>query len=209
MSEVSHSNDAPDSDAEATDGSSGGETEVTLDVMFEILKNSRRRLVLEYLQGREGQAKLSDLADQVTAAENDTDVDSITSTERKRVYVGLYQFHLPKMDDMGIIHFDQDRGTVELAAKGRELLRAHQENNRPARKWHVFSFGLAAIGLVAAGATVMLGGGPLPLVIIVLQSLALVAFGLVQAYEYHGGFTVPFWRRQTALGSRFLENGGG
>lgn len=192
MSEQSSSNDSPDSGAVPTDSSAGTEAEVSLDVMFEILKNSRRRLVLDYLQGREGRVKLSDLADRVTAAENETTVDSITSTERKRVYVGLYQFHLPKMDDMGIIEFDQDRGTVELAEKGRELLRAHERNNRPGRKWHVLSFGLAAIGLVAAGGTFMMGGVPLAVAVLVLQSLGLIAFALVQAHDYHDGFPVPF-----------------
>lgn len=208
MSEVSSSSDAPESDAELANGSSGDDENVSLDVMFEILKNSRRRLVLDYLKKRQEQVKLSDLADQVTAAENDTDVDSITSTERKRVYVGLYQFHLPKMDDMGIIHFDQDRGTVELAAKGRALMREHEQNNGPERKWHVPTFGLAGIGLVAAGATFVMGAVPLAVVVLILQSLALIAVALVQMRDYHEGFPTISGQTREEFGNGTVDDSG-
>lgn len=209
MTEVSSDHEAAETGAEPADGSTAEGESVSLDVMFEVLKNSRRRMVLDYLEGREGQVKLSELADQVTAAENETDVDSITSTERKRVYVGLYQFHLPKMDDMGIIEFDQDRGSVELTERGNQLLRAHERNSRPGRKWHVYSFGLGAIGLVAAAGTYVMGSTLLPVVLLTLQSLALFAFALVQTREYHDGFPRPFDRQRDQFGRRFLRNDGG
>ena len=83
------------------------------DVIFDILKNERRRRTLEFLR-EEPTTTLSDLAEHVAALENDKTVRELTSSERKRVYVGLYQCHLPKMADAGVIDHDRSRGTVEL-----------------------------------------------------------------------------------------------
>ncbi|ODR81794.1 hypothetical protein BG842_01550 [Haladaptatus sp. W1] len=56
---------------------------------------------------------MRDLAEQVAAWENDTTVQALTSDERQRVYIPLYQSHLPKLDEEGIIDYDQSRGTVK------------------------------------------------------------------------------------------------
>ena len=86
---------------------------LTKDVIFDILKNRRRRRVLGYLRERRT-STLSDVAEHVAALENGKDVGDLTSSERKRVYVGLYQCHLPRMSDAGVIDFDRARGTIEL-----------------------------------------------------------------------------------------------
>jgi hypothetical protein len=89
--------------------------EISLDDAFDVLRNRRRRDVLMYLAAEDDNtATLSDLAEQVAAKENDIDRAELTSTQRKRVYIGLYQCHLPKMDDLGVVDYDQDRGTVVL-----------------------------------------------------------------------------------------------
>ncbi len=85
------------------------------DVIFELLKNRRRREVLAYLLEAEETVTLGELAEQIAAWENDTEVSALSSDQRKRVYVALYQTHLPKMDDAGIVEYDQDRGLISLA----------------------------------------------------------------------------------------------
>lgn len=119
-----------ESDAADADGSEqeSVETEaeqapesLSLDTIFEILKNQRRRYVLQYLRETEGGAQLNELADQVAAWENDKPVGLISSNERKRVYVGLYQCHLTKMDDSGVINFDQYRGSIEVRPQIEQL----------------------------------------------------------------------------------------
>jgi DNA-binding transcriptional ArsR family regulator len=95
--------------------------ELSLDNVFAILKNERRRRVLHYLRDEEQRVTLSDLAEHIAAIENDTSVQSITSSQRKRVYVGLYQCHLSKMDDMDIIDFNKDRGIVEIGDNAPQL----------------------------------------------------------------------------------------
>lgn len=78
-----------------------------------ILKNQRRRAVLRYLQTVEDEVKLGTLAEHIAASECDKDISRITSSERKRVYVGLYQSHLPKMADVGAISYNKPRGIIE------------------------------------------------------------------------------------------------
>jgi hypothetical protein len=92
-----------------------------LNLVFTILQNHRRRLVLEYLRERESTTQ-GDLARHVAAVENDITESAVSSTQRKRAYVSLYQAHLPKLDDFGAISFDRDRGTVERTDRTDELL---------------------------------------------------------------------------------------
>lgn len=84
-----------------------------LDQVFHILRNQRRRDVLRFLSNATKQVTVSDLAEHIAARECDKPISQLKSQERKRVYVGLYQGHLPKMDDFDIVSFDSDRGTIE------------------------------------------------------------------------------------------------
>lgn len=88
-----------------------GSTEI--DEMFHILQNERRRDVLRYLQNNEGNITTSDLAEFIAAKECNKPESQLRSQERKRVYVALYQSHLPKMAEAGAVEYDQDRGDVE------------------------------------------------------------------------------------------------
>jgi hypothetical protein len=88
------------------------EPALSLDLVFEILKNCRRRMVLEELDAADGEVSIGELSEVIAARENDKGVDEISSEERKRVYVGLYQCHLPKMHDAGVVEFNKDRGRI-------------------------------------------------------------------------------------------------
>ncbi len=102
--------DDSDSDSDTDDELSD---DLPLDVTFEILKNQRRRLVLEYLRDTDETITIGELAEHIAAIENDTTVQQLDAQQRKRVYIGLYQCHLPKMDDAGIIEFNQSRGRID------------------------------------------------------------------------------------------------
>ena len=87
---------------------------LTLDDIFHLLQNSRRRDTIEYLRAHSDQEafEMREMATQVAAWENDKPIEEITSTERQRVYISLYQSHLPKLDEEGIIDYNQSRGIV-------------------------------------------------------------------------------------------------
>jgi hypothetical protein len=89
------------------------DSDIEMDQVFGILKNKRRRYVLKYLSTAEDVITLSELAEQIAAWECDKEVSQITSQERKRVYVGLYQCHLPKMADVRAISYNKQRGKIE------------------------------------------------------------------------------------------------
>lgn len=84
------------------------------DETFEILSNHRRRYALHHLNQNETGVDIGELAEHVAAWENDIDVSAVTSTQRKRAYTSLQQFHLPKMDEKGVVDFDERAGTAEL-----------------------------------------------------------------------------------------------
>lgn len=151
--------EADTTEEESADEEAGEEEagdEFPLDQVFGILKNSRRRQVLEYVADAEGQVSLSEVAEQIAAWENDKEVRQITSSERKRVYVGLYQCHLPKMDAMGIISFNKPRGTIELE-DGIDVfydyLDTAEESDDP--PWHVYSVALSVAGASVLGAAML------------------------------------------------------
>lgn len=114
------------------------------DVVFDLLSSPRRRFVLYYLNQVEGEVEIGELADEVAAWENDTAVDDLTSQQRKRVYVSLYQTHVPKMEDAGIIEYDSDSGTVALADQADDISAylSREENGRP---WQRYYLALAVV----------------------------------------------------------------
>lgn len=122
------------------------EPELSLDVVFEILKNERRRSVLRYLQTHADRVVLGELAEYIAAQENGTTVESLTAQQRKRVYVGLYQCHLPKMDDADVVAFDRNRGVVELGPRADELVEYLDTDADDGRNWPRYYAGLAVLG---------------------------------------------------------------
>ena len=92
------------------------------DVVFGLLSAKRRRDVLTYLDESGGESTLGDLAEHIAAMENGIEPRQLSSKQRKRVYVALYQAHLPKMDDADVIDYDQARGSIELRPEAEQLL---------------------------------------------------------------------------------------
>lgn len=82
--------------------------------LYNVIGDRRRRYTVHYLKQQDGGVAVRDLAEQVAAWENGKAVDEISSQERKRVYISLYQSHLPTLDEQGIVEYDEDRKTVEL-----------------------------------------------------------------------------------------------
>ncbi|MFW5938523.1 MAG: DUF7344 domain-containing protein [Halanaeroarchaeum sp.] len=154
--------------------------ELSLDVVFNVLRNRRRRLVMEAIEEQGGATTLSDLAEHIGGIENDKPPSALNSQERKRVYVGLYQCHLPKMDDAGAVEFDKNRGTVK---RGPMADTYHTYLHRPVdddRAWPRYYGGLSAIAGIAlvVTATVVEGG------VAIVALTTLVALAVISAYHW-------------------------
>ncbi|ELY59632.1 hypothetical protein C493_04908 [Natronolimnohabitans innermongolicus JCM 12255] len=89
--------------------------------VFEVLRNQRRRYVLQYLKQDSRPVELGDLTQQVAAWEYETTPDEVTPEQRKRVYTTLQQTHLPKMDESGILVFDSDEGIIRATDRTRDI----------------------------------------------------------------------------------------
>lgn len=102
-----HSSDEP-----APEAASEEMPTLSSDEIFHILQTNRRRDTIRYLLEEDGPVKMRDVAEYVAARENETTVAKLSSTERQRVYIPLYQSHLPKLDEEGVIEYNQPRGIV-------------------------------------------------------------------------------------------------
>lgn len=101
-------------EAQHTEPDDGTGVRIEKNDAFHLLQVSRRRAVLRYLLEQDAESfVMRDVAEAVAAWENDTTVRNLSSDERKRVYIALYQNHLPKLDGMDVIEYDQRRGQIE------------------------------------------------------------------------------------------------
>lgn len=139
-------------DAELPDDPDGeSSSSPSSQAIYGLLADRRRRYAIHYLKQRNEAVSLRDLAEQVAAWENEKPVDTLKSQERKRVYIALYQSHLPSMDREGIVEYDSDRGTVSLAEEYADIdiyLEVVPSDDVP---WSVYYLGLAAANAVLLG----------------------------------------------------------
>lgn len=83
------------------------------DRAFDLLSNPRRRLLLHGLRLAGGTASLSGLASFVADREAGPS-ERPTEESASRVYAGLWHVHLPKLDDLGVVSYDESADAVEL-----------------------------------------------------------------------------------------------
>lgn len=93
----------------------GTEASLSETALYNALSQKRRRYTLHYLKQRTEPVSAQELAEQVAAWENHKTVQELTSQERKRVYIALYQSHLSTMDEEGLVEYDEDNGMVQLS----------------------------------------------------------------------------------------------
>jgi len=155
------------------------------DTIFSMLSNQRRRYVLYYLNQEGGPVSLRDLAEQIAAWENDVPVSELDYKQRKRVYTSLHQTHLPKLDDVGIVDYDRDGGTITLADRATELdvyLELVGEHDVP---WCDFYLGLSAVATLFVTAA-WLGVFPFSVLPgLALAGVIVVVFGVVAGVHGH------------------------
>lgn len=126
-------------------------TELPRDAVYDALADKRRRYTLHYLKQRSEPVTVRELSEQVAAWENDKEVAALTSQERKRVYIALYQSHLSTLDDEGLVEYDDDAGTVTLseAFEGVDLYLEVVPSESVS--WSLYYLGLAAANAIVLG----------------------------------------------------------
>ena len=158
---------------------SDGTPELDEDDVFHLLQNERRRRVLAYLREHdEGDGiDMREIVEAIAAEEHDTTVQALRSKERQRVYIALYQSHLPKLDDAGVIEYDQRRGWVSRTATTPDVEQYLSDVTQTADRGETVPRETA----ISVGAVVLLAGysGYVPVLSDAIVSVTL--FGLISA----------------------------
>ncbi|APW99287.1 hypothetical protein CHINAEXTREME_16580 [Halobiforma lacisalsi AJ5] len=171
------------------------ERELTQAELFDVFSNARRRRTVQYLKRRGGSCDLAPLVEQVAAWENDTEPDDVTRTQRRRVYISLYQTHLPMLEDHGIVDWDPDGHRIELLPD-EEVFEPYLDRHVGAeRPWHRYYAVVTAVGAAAfVGAWLSLGpatAAAAPLVVLVL-CVAVLAISIAQHVSRRPEVQLPF-----------------
>lgn len=158
--------------------------ELSQDEVFEVLKSPRRRYALYYLRREGGESDLSDLTEQVAAWENETTTSALTTEQRKRVYISLYQTHLPKLDEANIVEYDRDAGVVRLGDRASDLNLYLGDVSREEFPWDRYYLALVGASSLLVAA-VWLNVYPFGLIPgLVLATVILVMFGVSAIVHY-------------------------
>lgn len=171
------------------------ERELSQAELFDVFSNARRRQTVRYLKRQGGACDLAPLVEQVAAWENGIPTDEVTRTQRRRVYISLYQTHLPMLEDHAIVNWDPDAHTITLLPSNdvfEPYLDRRLDHQRP---WHQFYATITALGAIAFVLS-WLSVGPItasvaPLVVLLL-CLATLAVSVVQHVTRRPDLTLPF-----------------
>ena len=159
-------------------------SQLSQDEVYHILSNPRRRFIISHLREK-NTVNLQELASSVAAWENETTVDDLTDQQKKRVYVSLYQTHIPKLEDAGIVAYDSDSGRVALRDRVEQLDNyLPQEEDGDQRNWYR-AYLAVAVGGAALYGLVRLGVLNVPgLSEGVAGAVVLIALGIVVLAQY-------------------------
>jgi hypothetical protein len=152
--------------------------------LFDVFSNARRRQAVRYLKRQGGRCDLAPLVEQVAAWENDIRNDEVSRTQRRRVYISLYQTHLPMLEEHGIVDWNADAHTIELLPSTdvfEPYLDRRLEQERP---WHWLYAGATTTGVLALALS-WLSVGPVTTAVAPLIALVLCLIVLVIAVAQH------------------------
>ena len=162
--------------------------------LFDVFSNARRRMAVRFLTERRGSCDLAPLVEQVASWENDVDTDEVTRVQRRRVYISLYQTHLPMLDEYGIVDWDADAHRIELLHNGATFEPYLDRHPDADHAWH-HTYGLLAVVGTVTLALAWLSVGPVsttitPLLAIVLSGAFFIVATVQRASRSGYG---PIW----------------
>jgi len=129
-----------------------GSTELEAVEIHDVLSNERRQMVLDRLRESGGTMSARDLSEHI--AEHETGESPPPRNIRQSAYVSLHQTHLPKLDELGIVEYDESEKTVTLdEAASREVGVYMETVPKYGISWSEYYFGVSVLGLLLLAAT--------------------------------------------------------
>ncbi|MFC6724932.1 hypothetical protein ACFQE1_11225 [Halobium palmae] len=86
--------------------------ELSIDGVFDLLSNRRRRVILYFLADWEDAVGRDELARKVASLETNDDIGEVPTEDFTRVLISLDHIHLPRLVDDGVVEYDRDEGVV-------------------------------------------------------------------------------------------------
>ena len=87
----------------------------SVDEIFTLLSNQRRRTALSVLADCDGTLSVTELASEIIAREPGSTIER-SDEELSSVSLSLAHIHLPKLDAMGLVEYNSERNLVETTA---------------------------------------------------------------------------------------------
>jgi hypothetical protein len=115
--------------------------------IFGVLQNDRRRLVLELLR-TQGSQSLRSLSEEIVRIESQNEEPK--RNVRKSIYVSLLQTHIPKMESLGIVAYNQEQDIVELLPASQDFDIYLETVNKGDIPWSQFYLGLSIFATVSS-----------------------------------------------------------
>ena len=97
------------------------ESPLSLDDVFGILSNSRRRATLRVIAEHQN-LDFGELVNHVSEIEYQLPIEQISSDERHRVYVSLQQTHKRTLEEHNIIQTEDEGSRIKIGPNAHELL---------------------------------------------------------------------------------------
>lgn len=85
----------------------------SLDFLFDLLKNDRRRTLLSLLVSYDRTVTVNDLTKDLVQQEYDASITDVSSETVHNIYLSLQHSHIPRLADEQFVHYDETRGTIE------------------------------------------------------------------------------------------------
>jgi len=158
--------------------------EISQDLAYDLLSSSRRRFVISTLRSENGSMELNELSERLAAWENDTPVEDLTDQQIKRIYVSLYQTHIPKLSEAGVVSYDQDTGQISLEHTVQHLNLYIPSEGRSTVPWLHLYLGLAVVGLVFFTGSILVGDPVLGIDTTMVGVAILITYGVLSAAQY-------------------------
>lgn len=113
----------------------------------ETTKNIRRRYALYYVTQVGGDVDFEDLVDRIASWETGLPPSEVDASTRKSVYNSLYQTHLPKLEERGLITFNRETKTVSVTHRTEEITLVFRQEAPLLDRWSAVYLIVSGIGL--------------------------------------------------------------
>jgi hypothetical protein len=126
---------------------SGGRSESLEAVeIHDVLSNERRQMVIDKLRESGGTMSARKLSEHI--AECETGESPPPRNIRQSAYVSLHQTHLPKLDDLGIVEYDESDKTVTLNETASREIGLYMETvPKYGISWSEYYIGMSVLGV--------------------------------------------------------------